>query len=246
MNVNVSLEDLVRVGAHFGHQARKWNPKMAPYLYGVRNGVHVFDLTKTKAKIEEALEFLAKSYKEGKSILFVGTKKQVQDKIQEVAKAANCFYITKRWLGGTFTNFEQIKNSSKKLVELKSKFSKGEFSSHTKKERLLIEREIARLEKTLGGLVGIESLPDVVFIVDTKKESCAVKEAKELRRTIVGIVDSNANPDCCDYLIPMNDDSARSLDYILDKVKEALVGGKSSEVKKIEKAKKAVDKNTKN
>ncbi|MCS7092553.1 MAG: 30S ribosomal protein S2 [Patescibacteria group bacterium] len=226
MHVNITLEDLVKAGAHFGHQARKWNPKMAPYLYGVRDGVHIFDLTKTKTKIEEALDFLAKSYKEGKSILFVGTKKQAQDKVFEVAKATGSFYITKRWLGGTFTNFEQIRRSSKRLVDLKSRLTKGEFKYHTKKERLLIEKEIARLEKTLGGLVGIESLPDIVFIVDTRKESCAVKEAKEVGRVIVGIVDSNANPDDCDYVIPMNDDSTRSLEYILEKVKEALVGGK--------------------
>ncbi|MCX7928362.1 MAG: 30S ribosomal protein S2 [Patescibacteria group bacterium] len=220
INVNITLEDLVKAGAHFGHQARKWNPKMAPYLYGVRDGVHIFDLTKTKTKIEEALDFLAESYKKGKSVLFVGTKRQVQDKIKEVAEFTKSFYVNKRWLGGTFTNFEQIKRSSNRLVDLKLKFKQGVFKDRTKKEKLLIEKEISRLEKTLGGLVGIESLPDIIFIVDTKRESCAVKEAKESGRIIVGVVDSNSNPEDCDYLIPMNDDSTRSLGFILDKVKE--------------------------
>lgn len=222
MSVNITLEDLVKAGAHFGHQARRWNPKMAQYLYGVRDGVHVFDLTKTKSLIEEALEFLSKSKKEGKSILFVGTKKQAQDKIKEVATATGCFYITERWLGGTFTNFEQIKRSSKKLIDMKSKLTKGEYNDYTKKERLLMEREIARLEKILGGLVGIETLPDIVFVVDTKKESGAISETRTLGKTIVGVVDSNANPDDCDYVIPMNDDATRALEYILDKVKDAL------------------------
>jgi small subunit ribosomal protein S2 len=225
--MQISLEELVSVGAHFGHQSRRWNPKMAKFLYGVKDGVHVFDLTKTKTQLEEALDFLTKASKEGKTILFVGTKKQAQEKIREVAKATGSFFIAERWLGGTFTNFEQIKKSSKKLIDFKTKMAKGEYASHTKRERVLIDKEISRLEKILGGLVGIEQMPDVVFVVDTKKESGAISESRATGRTLIGVVDSNSNPDDVDYAIPMNDDATRAVEFVLEVAKKAILEGKA-------------------
>ncbi len=227
MAVKISLEKLLEAGAHFGHQARRWNPKMASYLYGVQEGVHVFDLPKTKTALEEALDFLSQSKKEGKVILFLGTKKQAKDKTREVAAAVGAPFVSERWLGGTFTNFEQIKRSLTKLADMKAKMAAGEYTKFTKKERLLLEREIARLERFFGGMAGMEKLPDVIFVVDTHKEIGAVKEAKNAGVVVVGIVDSNADPTLVDYPIPMNDDAQKALEYVLDLVKEALTQSKS-------------------
>lgn len=227
MTVKISLEKLLETGAHFGHQARRWNPKMASYLYGVQEGVHVFDLPKTKTALEEALDFLSQSKKEGKVILFLGTKKQAKDKTREVAAAVGAPFVSERWLGGTFTNFEQIKRSLTKLADMKAKMAAGEYTKFTKKERLLLEREIARLERFFGGMAGMEKLPDVIFVVDTHKEIGAVKEAKNAGVVVVGIVDSNADPTLVDYPIPMNDDAQKALEYVLDLVKEALTQSKS-------------------
>lgn len=232
MSQSVSLEELVKAGAHFGHQARRWNPKMAEYLYGERDGVHIFDLTKTKEKLEEVLNFLKKASKEGKTFLFLGTKKQAKQKIVEVAKATNSYYIHERWLGGTLTNFDQVKKSSKRLTELKNGLATGEYKNYTKKERLLMEREINRLEKLVGGLTGIAERPNVMVIIDTKKEMSAVSEAKKLGVTTIGIVDSNSNPDLTDYVIPMNDDASRALDYVLDLMKNAILEGRGVVAKK--------------
>src|SRR5258708_4764860 len=190
---NISLETLLEAGAHFGHQARRWNPKMAEYLYGIQDGVHVFDLVKTKEKLEEALAFLKESKKAGKKILFIGTKKQAQEKVREVAEATGSFYITQRFLGGTFTNFEQIKKSIRKLADLKEKMSNGEFATYTKKEKLLIAREIEDLEKNFSGIANLTNIPDIVFIVDTNREFGAVAESKRMGVTVIGIVDSKEN-----------------------------------------------------
>lgn len=221
VKANISLETLLETGAHFGHQARRWNPKMAQYLYGIQDGVHVFDLVKTKEKLEEALAFLKESKKNGKKILFIGTKKQAQDKVREVATATGSFYITQRFLGGTFTNFEQIKKSIRKLADLKEKMSNGEFATYTKKEKLLIAREIEDLEKNFSGIANLTNIPDIVFIVDTHREFGAVAESKKMGVTVVGIVDSNGDPDI-DYPIPMNDDAVKAIDYVLDLIKAAL------------------------
>lgn len=228
----VSLKELLEAGAHFGHQARRWNPKMAPYLYGTEEGVHVFDLVKTKTALEDALNFLTESAKEGKVILLLGTKKQAKEKVVEIAQETSCPYVSERWLGGTLTNFDMIKKSISKLSEMKTKMAAGEYSKFTKKERLLLEREIARLERFFGGLTSLEKTPDVLFVVDTHKEIGAVKEAKKSKVTIVGIVDSNADPTLVDYPIPMNDDAAKAVEYVLGLVKEAILAGK----KKVKKA----------
>lgn len=236
MSVNISLEELLDAGAHFGHQARRWNPKMKPYLYGVQDGIHIFDLTKTKEELEHALEFLSQAKKEGKVILFVGSKKQGREKTKEVAEAIGAPYITERWLGGTITNFEAIKRSIDKLIDMKAKMTAGEYKGkYTKKEILLLDREIARLERFFGGLVTLTKIPDVLFILDTKKESGAVYEAKKKGITVVGIVDSNADPEIIDYPIPMNDDASKAIDYVLDLVKEAMLAAPKP---KKEKAKK--------
>jgi len=220
--VTVSLEDLLNSGAHFGHQTKRWNPKMEEYLYGQENGVHVFDLTKTKPLLEEALEFLQKSVKEGKIVLLLGTKKQIKDKVGEVGAELGIPYVNERWLGGTISNFPQMQRSLKKMVEMQENMTTGFYSKYTKKERLLIDREITRLERFFGGIKNITKVPDVLFVIDTKREAGAVYEANAKGVTVVGIVDSNSDPDLIDYPIPMNDDASKALEYILELFKKAV------------------------
>jgi small subunit ribosomal protein S2 len=226
MTIKVSAEELLESGAHFGHQSKRWNPKMGEYLYGEEGGVHVFDLIKTKKLLEEALEFLKLSSKEGKSILFVGCKKQAQEKTREVAEETASSFFTERWLGGTLTNFEQIKKSIKKLLDMKAKMTNGEYASNTKKERLLIDREIARLERYFGGISKLEKVPDILVVIDTHKEESAIREANSKQVKVVGIVDSNADPELIDYPIPMNDDAVKAVTYVLDLMKDAILEGK--------------------
>lgn len=226
MTIKVSAEELLERGAHFGHQSKRWNPKMEEYLYGEEGGVHVFDLIKTKKLLEEALEFLKVSAKEGKTILFVGCKKQAQEKTREVAEETNSSFFTERWLGGTLTNFDQIKKSIKKLLDMKGKMANGEYASNTKKERLLIDREIARLERYFGGISKLEKVPDILVVIDTHKEESAIREANSKEVKVVGIVDSNADPELITYPIPMNDDAVKAVDYVLDLMKEAILEGK--------------------
>lgn len=220
--VGVDLEKLLEVGAHFGHQAKRWNPKMAEYLYGVSDGVHVFDLVKTKEKLEEALKVLKEAKKNKKIVLFIGTKKQAQEKVKEVAQATNSHYIIQRFLGGTFTNFEQVRKSIKKLDDLNTKMANGEFAAYTKKEKLLISREIEKLEKNFSGIAKLTRLPDLVVIIDTHRENGAVTESNRMKIDVVGLVDSNGDPTKVKYPIPMNDDANRALEYVLDLMKEAL------------------------
>ncbi len=234
-NIKVSLDQLLESGAHFGHQTRRWNPKMAEFLYGQENGVHIFDLTKTKPLLEEALEFLKKCASEGKTILLLGTKKQIRDKLAEVAEKAGVPYVNERWLGGTISNFPQMKRSLKKLEEMKINMAEGAYKKYTKKERLLIDREIARLERFFGGVKNLTDVPQVLFVIDTKRESGAVREANTKKVEIVGIVDSNSDPDVIDYPIPMNDDASKALEYVLELVGAAIMEGKSRTSRKDEK-----------
>lgn len=220
--INVSLEELMDAGAHFGHQTRRWNPKMGEYLYGAEGGVHIFDLTKTKPLIEEALNYLAKSAKEGKAILILGTKKQIKEKVAEISEKIGVPYVNERWLGGTVSNFPQIKRSIEKMEDMKENLADGTYNKYTKKERLLIDREITRLEKFFGGIKSLKKTPDVLFVIDTKREASAVHEANKKKIPVVGIVDSNSNPDVVDYPIPMNDDAARALEYMLGLVAKAI------------------------
>lgn len=219
---NITLESLLEAGAHLGHQAKRWNPKMGKYLYGVKDGVSVFDLAKTKIALEEALDALKKAKKEGKVILLVGTKKQAKKKVQEVAIAANQPYVVERFLGGTLSNFDQILKSIKTINDLKDQFAAGEFGDYTKKERLLIDRKIQKAMTIYGGVMAMPKLPDMLFVIDTHKELGAVKEAKRLNIPVVGVTDSNADPDLVDYPIPMNDDASAAIELVMDMVAEAL------------------------
>jgi len=229
----VSLKELIATGAHFGHQTRRWNPKMQEYIYGVNDGVHIFDLTITKEKLDEALELLKKASRENKTILFVGTKKQVKEKVSETAKASGVFYVNERWLGGTLTNFDQMRKSTQNLQELKTGIETGKFKNRTKKERLMIEREIARLERFFSGVLDMKQIPDILVVIDIRREHTAVKEARFKGIESIAIVDSNSDPTLVDYPIPMNDDASKALEYVLDLMKEAILEGKKVTGKKV-------------
>jgi small subunit ribosomal protein S2 len=231
MSTKVTLEDLIKSGAHLGHQTKRWNPKMKPYIYGEREGVHIFDLEKTKELLEEALAKIKETAKEGK-ILLLGTKKQAKEKTREIAESAGIYWVTERWLGGTLTNFEQIKKSARKLVDMRTKLANGDYKDRTKKERLLIQREIDRLDRFFGGVVGMDDIPDLLIIIDTKRERSAVREAKAQGVETVGLVDTNSDPMEVDYPIPMNDDATRALDYVLNLFGEAVIEGRKPAVAK--------------
>lgn len=230
MAYKVTLEELLEAGAHFGHQVRRWNPRMEEYLYGAKDGVHVFDLAKTRECILLALDVLEKAAKEGKSILLVGTKKQAKEKVATVAQKAGIPYVNERWLGGTLTNFTQIAVSTRKLADLKEKLAGGEFKSYTKKERLLIQREIDRLERYFGGIATLEKKPDLMVIIDTHKEKSVVREASRTGVETIGLTDSNADPSDVTWPIPMNDDATKALEYVLDLFAEAILTGKKKPV----------------
>lgn len=226
MAIDISLKTLIETGAHFGHQVRRWNPRMEQYIYGEQDGVHIFDLTKTKTALQEVLELLERNSKEGKTILLVGTKKQVKDKVKEVAQASGIFYVNERWLGGTLSNFEQIKKSAGKLTEMKKNMEEGVYNKYTKKERLLLEREIERLRRFFSGIEGIKKLPDLLIVIDIKREKGAVTEAVEKGVEVAAIVDTNSDPTLVDYPIPMNDDATKALEYVLDLMRDAILKGK--------------------
>ena len=221
----ISLKDLLEAGAHFGHQSARWNPKMKPYLYTIKDGVHVFDLAKTKEGLEKATEFVRQFVTEGKTIVFVGTKRQAQAIITEEAKKIGVPYVSQRWLGGTLTNWEQIKKSIDQLAEMKEKREQGEYKKYTKKEQLLLDRKINKLEKFFGGLASLAKLPEALFVVDVRKEELAVKEAKKKGLIVVGLVDSNVDPDLVDYIIPGNDDAVGNIKLVVSAMAEAVKEG---------------------
>ena len=231
MAVKINLKDLLEAGCHFGHQASRWNPKMKPYIFTAREGIHVFDLAKTKEGLEEAMDYVKGLAKEGKKIIFIGSKRQAKEVVKEVAQSVNMPYVSERWLGGTITNWEEIKKRIKRLKDLKEKREIGEFRKFTKKERILIDREIARLEKLFGGIIDLEDLPEAIFVIDTKKEMAAVKEAKKREIKVVALVDTNSDPDLIDYIIPANDDAVKSIELVVRKIGEA-IGKKKSKKKK--------------
>lgn len=240
----ITLKELLEAGCHFGHQTRRWNPKMKLYLYDVRDRVHIFDLVKTKEGLEEAMKAGRKAAAEGKRIVFVGTKRQAQAIIEEEAKKAGVPYVSERWIGGTITNWEQIKKSIERLIKMTETRKKGEYKKYTKKEQLLLNREIARLEKFYGGLVGLEKAPEILFIVDVKKEEVAVKEARKKEVPVIAIVDSNSDPDGADWVIPANDDAVGSIKFITEKIAEAVKEGRKIREKKNDKSKSRKDKKT--
>ena len=225
--VEVSLKELLEAGCHFGHQARRWNPKMRQYLYMARGSVHIFDLVKTRDGLVEAMKFLEEVAKKGGKIVYVGTKRQASGIVKEWAQRVGVSYVTVRWLGGLLTNYHQVSKSIKKLIDLKQKRSIGKFEKYTKKEQLLIDREIAKLEKFLGGLVDLDGTPDAMFIVDTHREDAALREANRMGVKVVGLVDSNGNPDLVDYVIPANDDAVNSVQLIVKFVSGAIESGKA-------------------
>jgi len=222
----VSLEKLLEAGCHFGHQGKRWNPKMAPYLWKKKEGVHIFDLAVTAQKLEEACLALKALVKRGKRVVFVGTKRQAEAIIKEEAANAGINYVASRWLGGTITNWKQIKKSIAKLKEMKEKQEKGEYEKYTKKENVLINREIGRLTRFFEGLLDLEKIPDALFIVDVNREIAAVKEARKKGLQIFAIVDSNADPDLVDYVIPANDDAVQSIKLVVSKMAQAAGEGK--------------------
>jgi len=234
--VKIELKDLLDAGAHFGHQSHRWHPHMEPYIYDVRDGVHVFDLVKTKEGLEKAIEFVRKTASLGGEIIFVGTKRQAQAIVKEEALKADMPYISERWMGGIITNWDHIKLSIEKLKDLKEKKEAGEFKKYTKKENILIDREIARLERFFGGLADLEDLPAAIFVIDVKKEKAAVREAAKKEIPVVAIVDSNSDPNLVDYVIPANDDAVGSIKLITEKIGLAAQEGKELFKKKSKKA----------
>jgi len=216
--IKIELKDLLDAGCHFGHQSERWNPKMANYLYGEKEGIHIFDLAKTKEGLEKAMEFVQETTASGGKIIFVGTKRQSQAIVKEEAIKAKMPFITERWLGGIVTNWDNIKKSINKLKDLKAQKEEGVLKKYTKKENVLIDREISRLERFFGGLADLEDLPAAIFVVDVKKEKAAIREAAKKNIKIVAIVDSNSDPDLVDWIIPANDDAVGSIKLILESI----------------------------
>ena len=225
----ISMKQLLEAGVHFGHQTRRWNPKMAKYIFTERNGIYIIDLQKTVKKVDEAYAFLRDVAAEGKSILFVGTKKQAQEAIKEEALRANMFYVNERWLGGMMTNFQTIQKRVNRLKELEAMEADGTFEVLTKKEVQGLRHEMEKLEKYLGGIKDMNKLPGALFVVDPRKERIAVAEARKLNIPIVAIVDTNCDPDEVDYVIPGNDDAIRAVKLLTGRMADAVMEGRQGE-----------------
>ncbi len=224
----VTMKELLESGVHFGHQVKRWNPKMKRYIFGERNGIHIVDLQKTLKGIEEAYDFVKKIALTGSPVLFVGTKKQAQDAIIEEARRAGSFYVNNRWLGGMLTNFSTVKKSIERLKKIETMKEDGTYSVLTKKEVSALEKERIKLEKNLSGIKEMEDIPSAIFVVDPKKEKIAVDEARKLAIPIVAVVDTNCDPDDADYVIPGNDDAIRAIKLISSKMAEAIIEGKNT------------------
>jgi len=225
------LQEMLAAAVHFGHQTHKWNPKMKRYLYGVREGIHVFDLQKTFDALQNALAFLQKSVAEGKTILFVSTKQQAAAIVEDVAKKCDMPYVTHKWIGGLLTNYSTVKTRIKHFSTLLEQEASGEFEKYTKKEASKMKKEIEKLQIAFGGLRNMKKVPSVVFVIDCVRDNIAVKEAKKLNIPVVAITDSNADPDEVDYPIPGNDDAVKSLKYFLGKVEDSILNAKSKQAK---------------
>ena len=226
----VSMKQLLEAGVHFGHQTRRWNPKMAEYIFTERNGIYIIDLQKTVRKLEEAYNFVRDLSVEGQSILFVGTKKQAQSSVKEEAERAGAYYVNARWLGGMLTNFRTIRRRVERLYQLKKMEEDGTFDLLPKKEVIKLRLEIEKLEKFLGGVTEMRQLPGALFIVDPRKERIAVAEAKKLGIPIVAIVDTNCDPDEIDYVIPGNDDAIRAVKLIAGAMADAIIEGREGKM----------------
>lgn len=222
----ISMKQLLEAGVHFGHQTRRWNPKMEEYIFTERNGIYIIDLQKTVKKVEEAYNAMKDIISEGGTALFVGTKKQAQEAIEEEAKRCGMFYVNQRWLGGILTNFKTIKNRIKRLHELEAMEEDGTFDVLPKKEVIKLRHEQERLEKFLGGIKDMTEMPDVLFIVDPRKERIAIQEARALGIPVISIVDTNCDPDEVDYIIPGNDDAIRAVKLLTATMADAVLEGK--------------------
>ena len=225
----VAMKQLLEAGVHFGHQTRRWDPKMAEYIFQARNGIHIIDLQKTSKKIDEAYAFLKEQVEEGKTVLFVGTKKQAQECVKEAAEKSGMYYVDQRWLGGMLTNFDTIRTRVQRLKDLEKMQEDGTFEVLPKKEVILLKKEMEKLERNLGGIKDMEEIPGVIFLVDPKKEHIAVLEAKKLGIPVIGLVDTNCNPEEVDYAIPGNDDAIRAVKLITDVMANAIIEGKQGE-----------------
>jgi len=225
MAASVSMKELLEAGVHFGHQTRRWNPKMKPYIFGSRNGIHIIDLQKTVSLFATAYDFLVRTVTDGYPVLFVGTKKQAHDAVVEESERCGMFFVVNRWLGGTLTNFQTIRKSVSRLKELESMKNDGSINRYTKKEAMRLEKELVKLEKNLGGIKNMDELPGAVFIVDPKKEHIAVQETRKLGIPLVAIADTNCDPDDIDYIIPGNDDAIRAIRLICSKMADACIEG---------------------
>ena len=225
----ISMKQLLEAGVHFGHQTRRWNPKMAEYIFAERNGIYIIDLQKTVKKVEDAYQAIANIVKDGGEVLFVGTKKQAQDSIKEEAERCGMYYVNERWLGGMLTNFETIKTRIKKLAEIDAMIEDGTMDVLPKKEVAKLMKEKEKLDKNIGGIKEMKKIPDVMFIVDPRKEKIAVQEAHSLNIPIVAILDTNCDPEEVDYVIPGNDDAIRAVKLIAGRMADAVIESKQGE-----------------
>lgn len=222
-NIDLNLEEMAKVGLHFGHKTSKIHPKMTAYLAGTRNGIHIINLEKTNQMLKEALEFISKLIMEGKSLLLIGTKVQAKEIIKETAKECGLPYVNERWLGGTFTNFESVKKRVDYLKDLERKKAEGELEKYTKKERAEFDKKINEMERKFGGIKNMNKLPEAIFVVDMKKDLLAIKEARIKNISVVAISDTAIDPTLADYPVPANDDAVPSISYILERIKEAIL-----------------------
>ena len=223
---SIAIKDLLEAGVHFGHQTKRWNPKMKPYIFGARNGIYIIDLSRTAELFGKAEAFVRDLAAEGKTVLFVGTKRQAQDLVVEEARRCGMFFVNQRWLGGLLTNFVTIQRSIARLRDMEAMAEDGRYDTFSKKEIARIEKEKRKLHKNLDGIRHMSRLPDAVFVVDTRKEKIAVDEARKLKIPVIGIVDTNCNPDDVDYVIPGNDDALRSIRLFLTRIADAAIAGR--------------------
>lgn len=225
----ISMKKLLEVGVHFGHQTKRWNPKMAPYIFTARNGIYIIDLKKSSDKIDDAYAAMMDIVAKGGKVLFVGTKKQAQEAVQMEAERSGSFYVNSRWLGGTLTNFKTIRNRIKRLTDIEKMQEDGTFEVLPKKEVILLKKEMEKLEKNLGGIKEMTEIPGVMFVVDPNKEKIAILEARKLGIPVIGLVDTNCNPEDVDYAIPGNDDAIRAVKLIMDVMANAVIEGRQGE-----------------
>ncbi len=225
--VTVTMKELLEAGVHFGHQVRRWNPKMKEYIFGERNGIYIIDLQKTQKMFREALQYVTNMVAEdrGKTVLFVGTKRQAQDAVREEAERAGQYFINQRWLGGLLTNFQTVQKSIKRLKDLEAMQTDGRYEKLTKKERIKLDRERQGLDKTLSGIKGMNRLPDSIFVIDVRKEEIAVAEANKLGIPVIAVVDTNCSPEGVDYIIPGNDDALRAVRLFASRIADAVLEG---------------------